>query len=180
MTIVGIVGGGWIIHEREQAGRQKAAVARLTKVGAEIYARPDWLHSLLVTDAPGHVVGIGLRGRSKVTDASLAPLADLSELVWLDLQETAISDAGLVHIAGLKNLERLRLDETQVTDAGLRQLADLRQLRVLNISNTYVSDAGLDYLGQLPINELYLRRTKTTDGAVLRFRKSRPDINIGG
>jgi hypothetical protein len=180
LTVVGVVGGRWIIHQRDLARKQKAAVAKLKEVGAEIYSRPSWVHSLLVPDAPGHVLGIGLRGRKQVTDTSLAPLADLSMLVWIDLQDTAISDAGLVHISGLKKLERLRLDETQISDVGLHQLANLPSLRMLNVSRTRVSDAGLDYLTTLPIGELYLMKSGVTDEGVQRFRHVRPDVNIGG
>ena len=50
LTLLAIVPGGYIVHERGEAQRMKAAVAML---GAElqhieVYAHPNWLHSLLV------------------------------------------------------------------------------------------------------------------------------------
>ena len=122
MTAIAIGPGGWILYEQQQARRQKTAVELLSKSGGEVYARPVWVWSLLERGSPGHVVGIALRDR-QTADAGAAPLADLSDLIWLDLNDTNISDSGLAHLANLRQLKRLRLDETQVTDVGLAQLA---------------------------------------------------------
>src|SRR5438067_2812275 len=73
MTAIAIGPGGWVLYEQQQARRQKAAVALLSKSGGEVYARPVRLWSLLERDAPGRVVGIALRD-AHANDAGAAPL----------------------------------------------------------------------------------------------------------
>jgi Leucine-rich repeat (LRR) protein len=174
-----VIPGGYVAYQRADARRQKAAAEKLSALGAEIYARPNRLHSLLVPGAPGDVVGLAMRNRMRVDDRNLAPLADLSELVWIDLQATSVTDAGLVHLSGLKKLERLRLDETQISDAGLARLAGLANLRVLNLSETQITDAGLAHLKHLPrLEEVYLQKTQVTPAAALGLFQDKPNLNV--
>jgi hypothetical protein len=172
LTLVAIGPGGYLVYQRHLALEQRSAVEALQRLRPEVYARPNWLHSLLVDGAPGDVVGLALRN-PYTADADLAPIAEFSELVWLHLAGTRVSDAGLEYLTGLKSLERLRLDDTHVTDAGLVHLAALPKLRVLNLERTGVTDAGLVHLARLPLEELYLGRTNVTPAAVVRFRQSR-------
>jgi hypothetical protein len=178
ITLLGVIGGGWLARERAKARRQADAAENLRSIGAEIYSRPNWLRSLLVPGSDGDVVGIGLRGRQKVNDLNLARLADLDQLVWIDLQQTSITDAALVHVAGLKHLERLRLDETSVTDSGMVHLASLPKLHTLNLERTGVTDAGLEQINRLPLQELYLSRAGVTRNTALLFRRSHPNANV--
>lgn len=179
LTLLAVVPGGYVVYQRAEARKQKAAVDELNELGAEVYARPKWLHSLLVPGAPGDVVGLGLRNRTRVNDSNLAPLADLSELIWLDLQYTAVTDAGLVHLSGLKKLERLRLDETQITDAGLAHLSGLPNLQVVNLSSTQITDAGLAHLEYLPsLQEVNLQKTKITPAATSKLLQAQPNLQI--
>jgi Leucine-rich repeat (LRR) protein len=175
-TLVAILLGGFVVYQREEIRRQKAAIAALKQLGAEIYSRPQWQHTLLDPTAPGYVVGLALRRPERVTDdAELAPLADLSELVWLDLDGLPLTDASLSHIAGLKKLERLKLEESTITDAGLAHIAHLPKLRVVSIYKTQISDAGLEHLAKLPaFEELHSGRTRITPEALERLRQARP------
>ena len=68
-------------------------------------------------------VNFRLQG-TNITDATIAPVKDITSLVSLNLGATKVSDAGLVHIKGLTNLTRLYLDLTSVSDAGLANLTD--------------------------------------------------------
>src|SRR5689334_3642805 len=87
VTLLAAGPGSWVIYERGRAQRQKKAVALLNQHYAELHSKPRWLQSLLVEGAPGEVMGASLRNRA-VTDADLAPLADLTGLIWLDLDNT--------------------------------------------------------------------------------------------
>src|ERR1700733_7043341 len=82
---------------------------------------------------------------SKVADEQLKPLADLKEIVHLNLRGTDITDAGLETVGKLKSLVRLHLERTKITDAGLAHLAGLTNLEYLNLYGTAVSDAGLNH-----------------------------------
>jgi hypothetical protein len=137
-----------VVRERDQVRRQTVAGAKLRKVQAEIYARPTWVWTVLEPDSPGRVVGAAIRSR-QATDDDLAPLANLSDLVWLNLNDTQVTDAGLAHLTKLKDLERLRLDGTSIGDRGLAYLVKLDKLRQLNLDNTRISDAGLIHLKEM-------------------------------
>jgi len=178
ITAIAIGPGGWALYTQQQARRQKLAVALLSKSGGEVYARRQWLWSLLERGAPGRVVGFALRDL-KATDADAAPLADLTDLIWLNLNDTQITDMALAHLAGLTQLKELRLDETRVTDAGLAQLAKLANLEMLNLSRTRVTDAGLTHLAGLSkLETLYLDKTQVTAAGVLELQKKLPHVLI--
>src|SRR5947209_18517611 len=68
-----------------------------------------------------------------VTDADLARLRPLKDLVTLRLFNTAITDAGLAHLAEFKRLRALSLNDTRVTDARLARLKGLSALRELGL-----------------------------------------------
>lgn len=174
-TLLALLFGGWVVVQREEIRRQKAAIAALEQIGAEIYTRPQWQHSLLDSTAPGYVVGLALRQPDKVTDDKLAPLADLSELVWLNLDNLPLTDQSLAHLSRLNKLKQLRLDESTITDAGLVHIARLPKLEMVNVYKTSVSDAGLAHLAKLPaLNELHSGRSRITPAALEQLRQSRP------
>jgi len=178
VTVLAVGPGSWVIYERTKAQRQKAAVSLLGKQHSEVHSRLSWMQALLVEDAPGNVVGVSLRNR-QVSDADLAPLADLPDLIWLDLDGTPLSDQGLVHLAGLKKLRRLRLDETQITDAGLANVANLTQLETLNLYKTGVTDAGLVHLAGLTnLETLILQKTQVTEAGVAKLQQALPKLHI--
>jgi hypothetical protein len=85
---------------------------------------------------------LGLRG-TKVTDAGLAPVAELRALNHLDLAETGITDTGLPLVRDLQSLHYLYLNQTGVTDAGLDTLAAVKSLKHLEVRKTRVTAAGV-------------------------------------
>jgi hypothetical protein len=60
--------------------------------------------------------------KNKPTDADLANLEPLTELVDLDLDGSPITDAGLIHLYKLKNLRYVILANTGVTAEGMERL----------------------------------------------------------
>jgi hypothetical protein len=83
-----------------------------------------------------------------ITDAGLAPLAEMTQLRYLDIYRARITDEGLRHLGGLSRLERLTLSDVPITDAGLAPLERLPRLRWLSLSGTQVTDAGAAELKQ--------------------------------
>src|SRR6185436_7599181 len=146
VTLMCVGPGGYLVYQQRLAKREEDAVKILGQLPAnQLYTRPDWLRTLLARRTAGHVVGVGLRSR-ETQDTDLPPLAELSELVWLDLTDTKVTDQGLVHLTGLTKLKQLRLDETQVSDAGLVHLAKLKRLTMVNLYRTEVTDEGVKKL----------------------------------
>ena len=168
VTLLCIGPGGYVAYEQQEARRQDAAVALLNELrGTQAYIRPHWLRKWIDGPAAGYAVGLAILS-PQATDTELAPVAALSELVWLDINDTQAGDASLAHLAGLKKLERLRLDDSCVTDAGMVHLAGLSKLHTLNLSRTSITDSGLAALADLSKMEtLDLSRTGITDASVV-------------
>ena len=105
-----------------------------------------------------------------ITDAGLVHLKGLTKLQGLGFTRTNVTDAALVHVESLTNLERLWLTDTRITDAGLVHLKGLTNLQGLNLSNTKVSDAGLVHLKAMTsLQGVGLWDTKVTDAGLVHL-----------
>lgn len=177
-TLVGGRIGVWVVRERSHARTQSVAAESLEEVQAEIYAKPDSIWTMLEPDAPGRVVGVAVRSR-EATDDNLEPLSDLTDLVWLNLNDTQVTDAGVARLVGLTKLERIRLDSTEVGDETMLHLSKLPKLRMLNLYNTRITDAGLVQLYALEnLEEIHLLRTQLTDTGIAALQDAMPDLDI--
>src|SRR5882724_5195667 len=110
-------------------------------------------------------------------DAELAKLTPVAaNLRWLDLAGTKVSDAGLAQIAAMPNLVRLHLERTSISDTGLVRLARLADLEYLNLYGTEITDSGLAQLQTLPrLKQLYLWQTKVSPAAAKAFAETLTD-----
>jgi hypothetical protein len=123
------------LHPFVQAAQvQDKAAERIKNLGGTYVADKG--------DPDGPVVLVSFES-TKVKDADLALLKDLSEITHLDLTTTDISDAGLAHLEGLSKLQVLGLTRTNVTDAGLEHLKGCVHLQALFLRQTKVGDPGL-------------------------------------
>jgi internalin A len=86
---------------------------------------------------------LGLRN-TRVTDAGLLHLAQLTELKTLDLGDTRIAGAGFVHMVELLRVEQLVLRNTPVTDASVGNLGRLTGLRDLDLAWTRLTEKRSD------------------------------------
>ena len=89
-----------------------AREAAIEKLGGKLEYRDQ---------AKREVVKVNL-SRTKVADADLIHLQEMTALESLDLYDTTVGDAGLEHLKGLKKLRFLMLKRTNVTDAGVEKL----------------------------------------------------------
>lgn len=111
---------------------------------------------------------------SKVDDACLEPIGEMTWLTGLNVPETSVTDIGLTHVARLTRLQMLGLYGTKVTDQGMKHLAQLKQLRVLELGNTSVTDAGLAHLAVLEkLEQLRLTRTKVSGNGLASLKECR-------
>lgn len=116
------------------------------------------------------VVAVSL-SNTRVTDASLRFLRDLTQLRDVDLSGTSVTDAGLEHLNGLDQLETLDLMLTGVTASGLKHIKGLSQLRKVDLTVTQVTGEGLEELARLPqLQELRLGYTMITDVGLKHLR----------
>ena len=112
--------------EKGQVRRERATIAWVQEMGGRIASPPgvrpvvrSWWEKTTDRRLRERVWGVSFRN-TQVSD--LSPLAELKNLVWLDLSDTQVSD--LSPLAELRNLEVVRLNNTQVSD---KQVQELRQ-----------------------------------------------------
>lgn len=159
----------------------KSATAKIEQLGGKVMAIAKDDPKVRVSIPPKTFEGKALK------DADLAPLAELTGIVELDVKWADIGDAGLVHLKGLTSLETLHLEKTKVTDAGLAHLKGLENLQYLNLFGTAVTDAGLEHLkGLKKLKKLFLWESKVTEEAARKFHQEMEaagnaslDINLG-
>jgi hypothetical protein len=122
-----------------------------------------------------HLQGMARLSHLKIESAeldSLAPLAHLTELEWLDLDDTGLTDAGIAPVAGFQKLKILQISRTHVGDAGLAHLGRLPMLESLHLGRTIITDAGLVHLGHLPLlKNLYLAGTAVGDAGLAHINQ---------
>ncbi len=118
--------------------------------------------------------------REEADDAKVASISSVGDhIAQLDLSKTAVTDAGLAPVAELPRLVKLNLSETAVSDAALDPVSGLENLRYLNLYGTQVTDAGLKKLAGLKsLENLYLWQSKVTDKGVKQLQKALPDTRI--
>ena len=150
----------------------------------KVYARStdnisvEELGGRVVRDDHGEVVRISLTN-SRITDAELGQLEELTGLQTLDLGGTKISNAGLAHLTDLSNLVTLSLHSTRITDAGLLHLKGLIGLKTLWLGGTTVSDNGLKHLAGLAnLQSIGLEDTKTTGEGIAELRRALPQCQV--
>ncbi|MBN8248202.1 MAG: hypothetical protein J0L84_12250 [Verrucomicrobia bacterium] len=152
------------------AAAETAAIATIAKSGIEV--RP------LAQNVPWREANFRLAG-TNVTDATLAPLKEVTSLVELNLGTTRVTDAGLSTIAALGYLQNLQAPLTSLTDAGLAHVKGLSNLVTLNLYGTQVTDEGLQQLtGLKHLRALYVWQTKVTPEGAAKLKEALPGLYV--
>ncbi len=121
------------------ADSEREALAALEQAGALFRIAPS-----------GHAVDVSFAD-TQIDNATMARIAQLTDLQSLVLTNCKIESGGLKHVRGLKKLKGLRLRGTNVSDAGLVHFAGLTELIALDLQETQVAKAALERLAmQLP------------------------------
>ena len=119
-----------------------------------------------------------------LTSNDIALLLNIKkQLVWLNLGQKKIQDSLLVPIAQLTNLTRLQLDNTPITDKGLVPLQSLVNLQYLNLVGTKVTAQGVIQLKNLPkLQAIYLYKTfiSSSDFPMLKNNFPKVTLDTGG
>jgi hypothetical protein len=111
----------------------------------------------------------------RVSAEDAAALADLPDLVWLDLIAAELEDAALAQFARIRKLDGLLIDRPVHGPTGAKpsadsiaKLATCRQLTLLSLDRCDVNDHTVEILARgLPqLKELFLRKTKVTDASL--------------
>ena len=109
----------------------------------------DVLRVISAEIAPcSRVVELGLAENRRVTDAGVASLAGLAQLISLNLSSCSLTNAGMETLAGFRQLVRLNLSYcNRITDPGLRQLKSLNRLCFLDLQGCVkLTNGGVAHL----------------------------------
>lgn len=112
-------------------------------------------------------------GDLAIKDSHLAKLAQLNQLVKLNVERTAITDTGLSQLNSLTQLQYLNLNQTNISATGVKQLTGLKNLRSLYVFGTNVTADDVPVLQSIFPNtkiELgnYIVPTLETDTVILK------------
>ena len=101
------------------------------------------------------------------------------QLVWLNLSGKKISDTLLVPIAQLSNLTRLQLDNTLITDQGFPSLRSLIDLQYLNLVGTKGTGNGIMRLkGLTKLQAIYIYKTFITAAEWPTLKSNFPYVTL--
>lgn len=86
-----------------------------------------------------------------IGDADVSCLAELAQLTWFQIRNSAIrppslTDQGLASLAGLTQMDRLTIGGPDLTDEGLAHLRGMKKLDMLNIYGGKFTSQGLKHL----------------------------------
>lgn len=105
-----------------------------------------------------NLVVLDLRG-TKIGDEGVNKLTNLPKLVDLKIRSTNVSGESMATIGKMKKLRYLALEDAGVGDDHIGELAALKGLVSFNIMRTYVSDEGLTNFGDQKFKDLRFRDT---------------------
>ncbi|HTT04657.1 MAG TPA: c-type cytochrome domain-containing protein [Steroidobacteraceae bacterium] len=102
------------------------------------------------------------------------------QIIDLNLADAGLSDADIAPIARLTALTRLRLDDNKLTDRALPVLSSLPKLVEVNlVGNPGISDAGMQALAAIKsLRRVYLFQTGVTKAGTAKLHQLRPDLEI--
>lgn len=116
-------------------------------------------------------------------DQDIDLLASLNkQLIWLNLEHTAVSDNGMKALARMDGLRVLYLNNTGVGDEGIRNLRGLRELSYLNLVGTNITDSVLNVLAEFKsLENVFVFNTKISSVGMRRFMSKHqiPRIDTG-
>jgi hypothetical protein len=140
--------------------RRRAAIWKLSKKGALVKFRSGGTTGNGVLASLGRNLGVTEQDldvvlmevgwsdevspvRRVVSDADVALLAQLRDVVSLVLQSDHISADSLVHIAALPRLSNLELIAPQIEERAIESLSDCKSLTDLTLQVGAIGDSGL-------------------------------------
>ncbi len=135
-----------------------------------------------VSDGDPHlVVSPALPGAGFSASALQAlPTVSNNQIVDLNLALSGLSDSDVAPIAQLTALTHLRLDDNKLTDRSLQALSSLPKLVELNLyDNRGISDASIPTLAAMKsLRRVYLWQTGVTKAGIAKLHQLRPDLEI--
>ncbi len=99
-------------------------------------------------------------GACQLQGNGYAPLANLKQLEYLNLESARFDNSAMQFIAGLTNLKELVLSGTDVTDESFRALQNMKQLEVFRIRKTRIDGSGFQIFKGSPLRVIEAGKTQ--------------------
>ena len=135
---------------RARVAAVEEAVAKITKLGGEVYSNRNFFYQSSRPDGGRRVQQRSPTWLEELFHDPGGPDDPVEVLVVREVTfySTKVTNAELGHLKGLTNLQVLTLGNTQITDAGLERLKGLTKLETLYLGGTKVTDEGVKKLQQ--------------------------------
>ncbi len=147
-------------------------------------ARPNMPQNVITDAGLAHLsrltelIGIDLCG-TDISDEGLKVLASMPKLKWVYLSGTKIRGPGMAHLRSHEQLMMLEINGCELLPSAYEEIAQLPNLISLGLNNTGTSDADLQLLREKTnLSILRLENTKVTDEAVKQFRMVHPECTV--
>ncbi|MBI2827550.1 MAG: hypothetical protein HYX69_22985 [Planctomycetia bacterium] len=114
-----------------------------------------------------------------IGDPALAHVRGLTNLWAVDLAGIRVTDSGIVAFNALPRLKHLYLGGTSISDDGIASLTELTGLDILSLPYTGITDAGLKHLSNFPrLRLIDLRGTKVTANGIQVLKERQPNLAV--
>lgn len=99
-----------------------------------------------------------------ITNAVLARIAGLTEIVEMELVHTKLNDSGIDHLLRMARLTSLNVSQSDVADEGVEKLTVFTEMTSLDLQSTKVTNQGMVAVSKLrQLRQLSLAGTAVTD-----------------
>jgi hypothetical protein len=115
-----------------------------------------------------------------VSPSALSKLSKMPRLESLTIESGPINDDDLECLAGSPHLQRLDLPSAELTSRGMATIGSRTKLTSLDLTRSSLDDAGFAHFASLPLQELSLKQSNTSDAAIpyLAQLKGLKELNI--
>lgn len=120
----------------------------------------------------------------QLTDKGLNDIAELSNLLELDLAFVPVTDQSITSLTKLKSLQKLYLYGTQITDQGIQKLPELPALEVLFVGSDEVAEISDASVGTLTarknLRTLGIPGTRLSAEGIKKLQEQLPACTLVG
>ena len=118
-------------------------------------------------------------GGKAITSDDFAPLANQTQLQWLQITGNPDLDDGLpAHFRNAANLRSIHFQGSRITDAGVSKLAKLKSLETLHLSTSQATGVSLERFVGSPLREVSFSNLSDEGAALLREFPTLGRVNV--
>ena len=122
---------------------------------------------------------IQLRIRTRLKDAAIPFIMQMTRLRFLNLPQADFTDDGILALSSHPNIQLLRIGGQRLSNKSLESIATMRSLTFLHLIDVPVNDYGLPALYEMKhLQSLYLDDTHVTDEGLVKLLGKLPSLHL--